>query len=110
MARRACAASGVAVAGEGREAGGDKGQINDRGFIVLLEVALQPAGRDARMLCGSFLAISSVSSSVSTRPTLPISLAVASATSKFSCWSARLKTVRGWPCEVDVPPPRAGTA
>jgi hypothetical protein len=40
-----------------------------------------------------------------TRLTWPISRAVASATSKFSCWSARLKTVRGSPCEVDVPPP-----
>jgi hypothetical protein len=32
--------------------------------------------------------------------------AVASATSRFLRSSARLKTVRGWPCEVDAPPPR----
>jgi hypothetical protein len=34
----------------------------------------------------------------------PISRAVASATSRFARSRAR-KTVRGWPCEVDAPPP-----
>jgi hypothetical protein len=38
-----------------------------------------------------------VSSSASTIVTLPLSLAVASATSRLPCWIARLKTVRGWP-------------
>jgi hypothetical protein len=51
-------------------------------------------------------AIRSVSSSASPRLIRPISFAVASATSGFPCSSARRKTVRAWPCEVDAHPPR----
>src|SRR5205807_1026642 len=36
----------------------------------------------------------------------PVVSSVASETSRFPRSSARRKTVRGWPCEVDVSPPR----
>ena len=39
----------MTVTGEGGEAGGGKDELGDRRFIVLLEVAKQPAGRDPRM-------------------------------------------------------------
>jgi hypothetical protein len=46
----------------------------------------------------------------SLRPADRALLAVASATSRLPCSSARRKTVWGWPCEVDAPPPGAETA
>src|SRR5262249_18457509 len=42
--------------------------------------------------------------------TRPISRAVTSASTRLSCSNARRKIVRGWPCEVDAAPLRAGTA
>jgi len=57
-----------------------------------------------------FHATSAVSSSAPAIVTRPISRAVTSASTRLSCSSARRKIVRGWPCEVDVPPPGAETA
>jgi hypothetical protein len=88
------------------KAGRDHQSFVDRRLGMLLEVAQQTAGRDSGMPAWLFVRVSTVSSSASGRLIDPTSFAVASATSRLPCSSARRKTVREWPCEVDAPPPR----
>ena len=82
----------------------------ERRLLVLLEPEAKPAGGEAGVAVRLLRATSAVSSSGSAIVTRPISRAVTSASTRLSCSSARLKMVRGWPCEVDAAPPGAETA
>jgi hypothetical protein len=79
--------------GERGEAGRDHRDLVDRRLVDFLEVAQQPARSDARIPARILRAISIVSSSASSRLSGGSSFAVASATRRFPCSSARRKIV-----------------
>jgi hypothetical protein len=79
--------------GSCEESGTDSSGVTYLSLVVLLEVAEQPAGRDARMPARSLRAISIVSSSASGEREPRELLGVASAPIRFPRSSALSKTV-----------------
>jgi hypothetical protein len=97
----------VTLAGQSGEARRDHHRLLDRCALVLLEVAKEPACGDAWMPVPLLAGDQDGQLKRLGEADPPTSLAVASATSKFPCSSARRKTVRGCPCEVIAAPPGA---
>ena len=79
-------------------------------LLVFLEIDAEPAGGEAAVALRLFRATNAVSSSASATVTRPTPRAVTSASTRLPRSSARRKIVRGWPCEVDVAPPRGRAA